>query len=285
MSIRIQEQILLEIAMSLGSSLDLQKMLSRALSTYLRRLCCMGAAVLLRSDETARYDIRFHIPKKISPKGPILDFLALVNSCKDDHDEAELREKLPLYSFANGNHHYMFDLPTAGFLVIEKGLTPLSRSALNSLRKINIKLAKSITTCLIHHRNEVLNLSLKKQIAEREEIEKRLINERKKYRVIFENSPIGMVYFNHDGVIEDCNQRFAEIMGAERDVIIGLNTALYSSQLLRNTLGRALTGEPATYEGEYTSFIGRRTCRLRAHFNPVAAGNPNTEVIATVEEL
>lgn len=284
MSIRIQEQVLFEIAMSLGSSLDLEKMLSTALSTYLRRLCCMGAAVFIEEDGT--YTEQFSIPRKKADQTISTVYLEKMNNCISENNRDKMIQEMPIHSLHDGIHHYLMPLPGAGFLMVAKGRSPLSQSMLKSLQKINVKLAESIVSCLTHSKNEILNMKLKKQIRGRKKAETTLLAERKKYKTIFNNSPVGMVYYDQEGTIKDCNQKFINITGSSRDKLIGFNTARNSTnEYVRESLKKALNGELSTYEGEYTSVTGNRHAYLRTSFNPVTPDIKNTEVIATVEEI
>lgn len=284
MSIRIQEQILFEIAMSLGTSLDLDTMLSNALGTYLRRLCCMGVTVYLKTDDLSPYSINFSIPRKRDNKTLTKVFLDKINT-DNETKLTELYNKIPIYIQQEGNHYYLMELPGAGFMLLEKGLTPLSRSLLKSLQQINVKLTESILTCQTHRKNEILNMQLKKQLHDIKIIEADLIEERKKHQIIFENSPVGIVYYDRKGFITDCNQKYVEIMGSTREELIGFNSALYSSEIIRQKLGEALQGIPVKFEGEYTSVTGNRTAIIRSNFTPVTPGSNSTEVIVTVEEI
>ncbi len=285
MSIRIQEQVLFEIAMSLGKNLDLDTMLSSAMGTYLRRLCCMGTAIFLKENEDAPYSIEFSIPRKAHNSTVAAVLLDRINNSVTDHEIRNFNQELPLHLTQQDNHYYLMELPKAGFIMIEKGITPMSRSMLKSLHQINTKLAESIITCQTHHKNEILNMRLKNQIKGRKHAEETLLEERKKYQIIFENSPIGIVYYDQKGVIKDCNQKYIEIMGSSKEKLIGFNSALYSSEGVRQKLSEALRGIPVKFEGEYTSATGNRTAHIRSNFNPVMLGSEETEVIVTVEEI
>ena len=106
------------------------------------------------------------------------------------------------------------------------------------------------------------------------------------HRTIFQNSPFGMVLFDPQGVIVDCNDRFAELMGASRNALIGFNTLKDAShQMIREGLGKAIRGEETDFEGEYTSVVGGKTTYLRLNFNPVNPGQTSTQVIASVEDV
>ncbi len=122
-------------------------------------------------------------------------------------------------------------------------------------------------------------------ITERKRTEEMLRESEQRHRVIFENAPLGMIRFSNDGTILDCNDRFVSLMGSSREKLIGFNTARQSTPVMRETIKRALAGETAVYEDEYTSITGGKTTCLRVVFNPVNPGQPPTGVIATLEDV
>lgn len=124
-----------------------------------------------------------------------------------------------------------------------------------------------------------------RDITERRKTEERLRDSESRHRVIFEKSPLGMIRFWPDGTILDCNQPFVDLMGSSREKLIGFNTARQSTPEMRRTIKKALAGETAVYENEYTSITGGKSTFLRVVFNPVNAGQSPTEVIATLEEI
>lgn len=106
-----------------------------------------------------------------------------------------------------------------------------------------------------------------------------------RHRIIFENSPLGMIRFDPSGAILDCNEKFIELMGSTREKLIGFNTALESSPKMQAAIKKALAGEAAVYEDAYTSITGGKDTFLRVVFNPVTPGQSPTEVIATLEDI
>ncbi|MCG8617954.1 MAG: response regulator [Desulfobacterales bacterium] len=112
-----------------------------------------------------------------------------------------------------------------------------------------------------------------------------LVQSEHHHRIIFEKSPLGMIRFSPDGIIEDMNNKFAELMGASRKQLIGFNTATQSSPEMQTALKRALSGRTSVYEDEYTSVTGNKKLFLRVIFNPVNPGSETTEVIATLEDI
>ena len=115
--------------------------------------------------------------------------------------------------------------------------------------------------------------------------EKALEESELKHRVIFENSPLGMIYFDADGTILDCNARFVKLMGADRYTLIGFNTARQSSPPMQAAIKKALAGEQSSFEDFHTSMTGGKTTCLRVMFNPVNPGQNPTKVIATLEDI
>ncbi len=125
-----------------------------------------------------------------------------------------------------------------------------------------------------------------RDISERKEALAALEASEAQHRTVFENSPLGMIFFDNQGNIVDCNDPFVELMGSTRENLIGFNTLKEASvEDLRYKLENSLNGEQAVFEGEYTSATGNKTSYLRIIFNPVTPDTIPTEVIATLEDI
>ena len=122
-------------------------------------------------------------------------------------------------------------------------------------------------------------------ITKRKDIEKALVESERRHRIIFEHSPLGMLLFDSDGTILDCNSAVIELMGSSREKLIGFNASNLESPIARAGLQRALSGKPAFIEGEYTSVTGGINRVLRANFKPIHPGQSPTAVIATLEDI
>ncbi len=120
---------------------------------------------------------------------------------------------------------------------------------------------------------------------ERKLAEKALKESEKQHRIIFQKSPIGLNRLRSDGVILDCNEAFVRIMGATREKIIGINAVKMSPPKMRQVIQKALAGETAIFEDEYTSVTAGKTRFLRAIFSPITPGSSPGEVISTVEDV
>jgi PAS domain S-box-containing protein len=94
-----------------------------------------------------------------------------------------------------------------------------------------------------------------------------------KFRLIFENAPLGLMYFDKDGIIELCNDDFIRILGTTEDKLIGLNLNKLSDKRIQDALITTFKGESAVFEGEYTSHTGTNKVFVRAISKPVFSKN------------
>ena len=130
-----------------------------------------------------------------------------------------------------------------------------------------------------------LLLATVQDINARKKAEEALAENLHRYQIIFHNSPLGMVRFDGEGRIVNCNEKFVDLMGSSREKILGFNSAQKSSEKMKQALSRALAGEAAVYEDAYTSITGGKSSILRVVLNPITPGRSPSEVIATVEDV
>jgi PAS domain S-box-containing protein len=125
-----------------------------------------------------------------------------------------------------------------------------------------------------------------RDITEQKKSEQTLKENERNLRTIFQNSPLGLIHFSNDGTIINCNDKFVDLMGSTRQKLIGFNTPRQThDDEVRAACARALNGETAEYEGNYTSATADKTLPLRIMFNPTEPGSSPTEVIATLEDI
>lgn len=70
------------------------------------------------------------------------------------------------------------------------------------------------------------NRMLEQEIAEREQLERDLRNEEERFRQIYERSPVMMHSIDENGIIRNVNGRWLEVMGYDRDEIVGNRISL-----------------------------------------------------------
>jgi len=107
-------------------------------------------------------------------------------------------------------------------------------------------------------------------ITERRRMEEALRESEEKYRMIFEDSPLGILHIDRNGVVTACNEHLARILGADREKVIGFNmlTSLRNEKL-RSAVTSALSGKRGYFEGEYLSVLGGKHSFLKADYSPL----------------
>ena len=103
-------------------------------------------------------------------------------------------------------------------------------------------------------------------------IAEQLEKSEERYRMIFANSPLGIMHYDKQGVILDFNDQFLNILGAPRERLQGFRMLerLKDPNLLR-AIKASLAGQTGHYEGEYHSVTGDRDVSMRAVFNSVTS--------------
>jgi PAS domain S-box-containing protein len=105
-------------------------------------------------------------------------------------------------------------------------------------------------------------------------------------RTVFERSPLGILHIGKDGVVLDCNDRHAELMGSTREKIVGMDLRKeVTNDKLRAAVEGALAGRQTEFEAEYTSISGNKTTIVRSLFSPTEPGTSPTEVINTTDDI
>jgi PAS domain S-box-containing protein len=98
-----------------------------------------------------------------------------------------------------------------------------------------------------------------------------------KYRLIFQNSPLGILHFDSDGVITACNDNFVSIIGSSKEQLIGLNMIreLKDRKMIAE-IKKALQGKEGRYKGYYASITSNKVTPVKCYFRRLEAedGSP-----------
>jgi PAS domain S-box-containing protein len=124
-------------------------------------------------------------------------------------------------------------------------------------------------------------------ISFRKQAEKKLRESEEKHRMIFENSPLGILHFDQNGNITACNETILRIWGSCREKLIGFNLMnSLKNKRMKAAVGACIAGKPGCYEGNYLSITGGKITNLKADFGPILADDGSTMGgIAILEDI
>lgn len=89
------------------------------------------------------------------------------------------------------------------------------------------------------------------------------------FKQIFDKSYLGVFTYNKEGIITNCNEVFASIIGVPKSKLIGLNINILPNKAIVAALNQALEGNIGKYEGLYTSYLAGKTTPVRVLFLPI----------------
>ena len=113
------------------------------------------------------------------------------------------------------------------------------------------------------------NIQLRLQSIDREKILK--VSEQR-YRHIFTNAPLGIIHYDAESVIIDCNEELLRILGSSRELLVGVKMIdVLQEQRMIKALNDSLTIGEGYYEGNYTSVTGDATTPIRAFLKAISS--------------
>ena len=228
-----QLQIHYEFAMSIGTSLDLHKMLKKSLTTILRKMNCPAGGVhfFRKTEEKSQLEKIITIPRDTHQIVAYQHALEYV-------PQVECPSILPLCGQAEELYFTIMELPGLGVVVLLNS-EAFDIVFINSLKPIFTKLAVACNACLqnekiIHHQsnlqelvNEQTSELLKKnqlliqEIENRKEYEEALSKNEEKYRELVQNANSIILRWDTRGKITFFNEYAQSFFGFTEEEIVG----------------------------------------------------------------
>jgi signal transduction histidine kinase/CheY-like chemotaxis protein len=169
----VKLQVFYEIAMAIGNSLNLRKMLQESLNTYLRKFNFAGGAVLQgrQTDQGISLEAMFAIPSRIEKNKAFQAAMERIPRTIPLERLGEYASRLPVSGQQDDMHYHVMELKNFGLLILLKSRHPLDIYMLKSLRPLNRKLANACRACLRNDELKRIASDLKQENSERLKVE------------------------------------------------------------------------------------------------------------------
>lgn len=212
-------QILYDVSMSIGRSLDLDAMLRHVAEVMLRKLNGTAFVVLETHHRQDGFEpeIKFAFPKNFEQA----EACSLLLESLSEHLAAGEAESnaAPLPGDIDppeGGTIHIMELPNFGLLAFYRAKGALSKELLMALEPIIEKLAISCIACKTH-------LDLENMVLERTQDLNRTVEALKlseeQFRALFEDVPIPLCYVNEHGELAKRNKAFLRVVGYTQEEI------------------------------------------------------------------
>ncbi|MBW2650584.1 MAG: PAS domain S-box protein [Deltaproteobacteria bacterium] len=112
-------------------------------------------------------------------------------------------------------------------------------------------------------------IGVARDITDRRKANEALRESEEKYRLIFGNTPLGILHFDEKGIITACNDQFVKIIGSTQEVLVGLNMLNLPDKDIVSAVAVAINGKPGYYEDDYHSVTANKVTPVRILFAPI----------------
>ncbi|MCF6268232.1 MAG: ATP-binding protein [Melioribacteraceae bacterium] len=94
------------------------------------------------------------------------------------------------------------------------------------------------------------------------------------YKTIFHNSPLGIIHFDKTSQVIDCNDKFSQIIGVPREVLLTINLIkdLKNKEIIKQ-IKETLSSGSGFYDDYYHSLNSSKITPVIVHFNAIYSDN------------
>lgn len=181
---------------------------------------------------------------------------------------------------ANSVLHWTFiAMTTLFFTIVIKGAYSVHQTLDTALRLRLEQLG-------LLHRVELARDAAETALAAARQKDVELTESEERYRLILQHSPTGILHFDKHLVINYCNDRFAEIIRAQKELVLGLDMKTLKDQRVLECFQTALAGKTASYEGEYVTTFSNQRLWVSISASPVLGAHHQIGgAVAIVEDI
>jgi len=118
----------------------------------------------------------------------------------------------------------------------------------------------------------VVRLEVARDITDQKKLYETVTESNQKFKSIFDNAPLGIMYYDQKGVIQDCNDIFVNQIGSSKKTLVGLDMIndLKDKKLIKQVINSLDVDKGIGYfEGEYVSVTGGNTLLVRVLFRGI----------------
>jgi PAS domain S-box-containing protein len=219
---------------------------------YEQELKCIGTCLSVSLDDFSNID------------GFINHLLSILVNEVNPIQSAELQIENKTYRFVSQDH----------------GKTKISKHfTLNNDKKAKLNI--SITNGIEIEDEEKVLLSFPLLLKNRidsyskhenlQNIEEKHASLKKYFENFYEHIRSGLLIYNENGEITNCNQELTNIIGSPKDVLIGLKLFKLPDKKLVNAIKKSLSEANSNYEGWYTSVTANKKAYVKIQFKRINA--------------
>jgi PAS domain S-box-containing protein len=146
---------------------------------------------------------------------------------------------------------------------------PLNKLQVRSIDALNKICWLELSGVVIDWEGQIAVLSFITDITERREAEESLRISESKFRMLFENIPMGIFHYDSNGIILSANDPFIRIIGSSSEKLIDLDLKKLKDEKMVAAINQTLGGSSASYEGVYEAVTSGKIGYIIGKFTSV----------------